>query len=88
MLTDAFYIKGGFFQLYHQRAWDWIKWKRRCIGGVFGFGITDGSSRFEFAYTDYEDISITSGVARTGVSPNNKIDADLDTISLKYSYAF
>ena len=44
--------------------------------------------RFEVVYTDYEDISLTSSVARTGVTTNNKIDADLDTIAFKYSYVF
>ena len=39
-------------------------------------------------YTDYEDISLTSSVARTGVTTNNKIDADLDTVALRVSYAF
>ena len=42
-------------------------------GGVFGIGTGDGNHRFELVYTDYEDISITSGVARTDVSTNNKI---------------
>ena len=57
-------------------------------GGVFGIGYTDGNNRLELVYTDYEDISITSSVARTGVTTNNKITADLDTLALKYSYAF
>lgn len=57
-------------------------------GGVFGIGTGDGNHRFELVYTDYEDISITSGVARTGVSTNNKIEADLDTLAFKYSYVF
>ena len=57
-------------------------------GGVFGIGAGDDNHRFELVYTDYEDISITSGVARTGVSTNNKIEADLDTLAFKYSYVF
>ena len=52
------------------------------------FGFTDGNSRLELAYTDYDSINLTSTVARTGVTTNNKISADLDTLSLKYSYAF
>ena len=44
--------------------------------------------RFEAAYTDYDDVSITSSVARTGVSTNNKVSADLDTTQLKLSYHF
>tara|TARA_B100001057_G_scaffold364952_1_gene368014 strand:- start:926 stop:1549 length:624 start_codon:yes stop_codon:yes gene_type:complete len=58
------------------------------FGGVIGVGAKTGNHRFELIYTDYEDISLTSSVARTGVTTNNKIDADLDTIALKYSYAF
>jgi hypothetical protein len=57
-------------------------------GGVFGIGYTDGNNRLEIVYTDYESISLTSTVARTGVTTNNKIEADLDTLALKYSYAF
>ena len=44
--------------------------------------------RLEAAYTDYDDISITSSVARTGVTTNNKIEADLDTTQVKLSYHF
>ena len=57
-------------------------------GGVFGIGTQQDNHRFELIYTDYEDISLTSTVARTGVTTNNKIEADLDTIALKYSYVF
>ena len=57
-------------------------------GGVFGIGRQEGNSRLELVYTDYEDISISSSVARTGVTTNNKIDADLDTLAFKYSYVF
>ena len=58
------------------------------MGYVFGFGVESGNWRTEVAYTDYEDISLTSSVARTGVTTNNKIDADLDTLAFKVSYAF
>ena len=44
--------------------------------------------RLEAAYTDYDDISIISSVARTGVTTNNKIEADLDTLQFKLSYHF
>ena len=57
-------------------------------GGLIGIGAQSGNSRFEVVYTDYEDVSLKSSVARTGVTTNNKIDADLDTIAFKYSYAF
>ena len=55
-------------------------------GGVGGIGTGDGNHRVELVYKDYEDMSITSGGARTGVSTNNKIEADLDTLAFKYSY--
>ena len=58
------------------------------MGYVLGFGIDSGNWRTEVTYTDYEDISLTSSVARTGVTTNNKIDADLDTLALRVSYAF
>ena len=57
-------------------------------GGVFGVGRQDGNTRFELVYTNYEEVTFTSTEARTGVTTNNKIDADLDTLSLKYSYVF
>ena len=57
-------------------------------GGVIGVGTQEDNHRFELVYTDYEDISITSSTARTGVTTNNKIEADLDTFALKYSYVF
>ena len=58
------------------------------MGLVLGFGVDSGNWRTEVTYTDYEDISLTSSVARTDVSTNNKIDADLDTLALRVSYAF
>ena len=58
------------------------------MGYLVGFGIDSGNWRTELTYTDYEDISLTSSVARTGVTTNNKIEADLDTVALRVSYAF
>ena len=58
------------------------------MGLVLGFGVESGNWRTEVAYTDYEDINLTSSVARTDVTTNNKIDADLDTLALRVSYAF
>ena len=58
------------------------------LGGVLGIGAKSDNHRFELVYTDYEDINLKSSVARTGVTTNNTIDADLDTLALKYSYAF
>ena len=45
-----------------------------------------GSNAFyklEGTYTNYDSLSITSGVARTGVTTNNKITADLDVSQIK-----
>ena len=66
------------------------KYGNVSIDGIqygIGFQLTDGF-RLEAAYTDYDDVSITSSVARTGVTTNNKISADLDTTQLKLSYHF
>jgi len=57
-------------------------------GTLLGLGIKGdwGNNMFyklEGTYTDYDNISITSGVARGGVSPNNKISADLDATQAK-----
>ena len=58
-------------------------------GTVIGLGYSYGENiRVELAHTNYESISIKSSVARAGVTNNNKIDADLDTTSLKFSYVF
>ena len=66
------------------------KYGNVSIDGIqygFGFQMTD-NFRLEAAYTDYDDVSITSSVARTDVSTNNKISADLDTTQVKLSYHF
>tara|TARA_B100001248_G_C27233369_1_gene385883 strand:+ start:94 stop:750 length:657 start_codon:yes stop_codon:yes gene_type:complete len=57
-------------------------------GGAFGIGAKADNMRVELLYTDYEDISLKSSVARTGVTKNNTIDAELDTLQVKVSYAF
>ena len=66
------------------------KYDNASINGIqYGLGLqmTD-NLRFEAAYTDYDDVSITSSVASTDVSTNNKISADLDTTQIKLSYHF
>jgi hypothetical protein len=92
MITDAAYVKAGvaFVQLKTDDSLGTgSKYGNEDIyGGVIGLGAKSGNSRFEIVYTDYEDVSLTSSVARTGVTTNNKIDADLDTVAFKYSYAF
>ena len=63
-------------------------------GYMLGIGIKRETGTFgkfmkiEFVHTDYDDVSLTSTVARTGVTGNNKIEADLDTTAFKLSYAF
>ena len=57
-------------------------------GGVIGIGTKADNMRVEVLYTDYEDINLKSSVARTGVTTNNTIDAELDTLQFKVSYAF
>ena len=58
-------------------------------GLQYGVGIqmTD-NLRIEAAYTDYDDVKLTSTVARTNVSTNNTVSADLDTTQIKLSYHF
>ena len=50
-----------------------------------------GSNAFyklEGTYTNYDSLSITSGVSRTGVTTNNKITADLDVSQIKLGVGF
>ena len=39
--------------------------------------------KLEGTYTDYDTLNLTSTQARTGVSTNNKIKADLDVTQIK-----
>ena len=92
MLSDVAYVKAGVAYVSLETI-DSLgtgsKYGNADIyGGVIGLGAKNGNSRFELVYTDYEDISLTSSVARTGVTANNKVTADLDTVAFKYSYAF
>ena len=62
-------------------------------GILLGVGLksdwgNNGFIKLEGTYTDYEDLSITSGVARTGVSTNNKITADLDVGQIKIGLGY
>ncbi len=92
-LTDSLYIKGGLANVSLNTTEDLGTGSKYgnvdITGGLIGFGVKgDNGLRLEVVYTDYEDVSINSSVARTGVTPNNKIEADLDTLGLKVSYAF
>ena len=90
--TDTFFVKGGvaYVELSADESLGTgSKYgSEDILGGVIGIGAKSGEGRFEIIYTDYEDISLTSSVARTGVTTNNKIDAELDTLQFKYSYVF
>jgi hypothetical protein len=92
MLTDTAFVKAGvaFVELNTDESLGTGSsyGNEDIYGAVIGIGAKQGNSRFEIVYTDYEDVSLTSTVARTGVTTNNKIEADLDTLAFKYSYAF
>jgi len=92
-LTDSMYVKAGIANVSlntTENLGTGSKYGNVDItGGLVGFGVkADGGLRLEVVYTDYEDISLTSSTARSGVTSNNKIEADLDTLGLKVSYAF
>lgn len=91
-MTDSVYLTGGIAQVSlvtEESLATGSKYGDKDINGyLYGIGVTDGNSRLELSYTDYEDFSLSSTVARTGVTTNNKIEADLDVLQLKYSYAF
>ena len=92
-LSDGFYLHVGHASVdvsTNETLETGSKYGNVSIDGIqygFGFQMTD-NLRLEAAYTDYDDVSITSSVARTGVTTNNKISADLDTTQVKLSYHF
>ncbi len=92
-VNDSFYLHLGHASLdvsTNESLDTGSKYGNVSIDGIqygFGFQMTD-NFRLEAAYTDYDDVSITSSVARTDVSTNNKISADLDTTQVKLSYHF
>ena len=92
MLNDEYFVKAGIAQvtLSTDESLDTgSKYGNVDIDAyLIGLGYASGNGRLELVYTDYEDVSLTSSTARTGVTTNNKIEADLDTVSLKYSYVF
>ena len=98
MINDATFVKVGGVQVdlnTLESLGTGSKYGNETINGyVIGVGVkkdVDGFGKFmkvELVYTDYEDVSIKSSVARTGVTTNNLIEADLDTTAIKISYAF
>ena len=92
-LNDSFYLHLGHasVDLTTQESLDTgSKYGNATVDGIqYGAGVQmNDNFRLEAAYTDYDDISISSSVARTGVTTNNKIEADLDTLQFKLSYHF
>ena len=61
-------------------------------GTLIGVGVKNemgnGHVKMELTHTNYDNVSLTSTVARTGVSTNNKVTADLDATAFKISYVF
>lgn len=92
MLNDSLFLKAGVAYVklnVNESLGTGSKYGNEDIfGAVIGIGVKQDKIRMEVVYTDYDDISLTSSVARTGVTTNNKIDADLDTVQFKLSYAF
>ena len=92
MLNDTYFLKAGIGQVTlssDESLATGSKYGNVDVDAyLIGLGYASGNGRIELVYTDYDDISLTSSTARTGVTTNNKIEADLDTVSLKYSYVF
>ena len=98
MVNDAAFVKVGGVQVdlnTLESLGTGSEYGNATINGyVVGLGVKKDAAglgkfmKMELVYTDYEDVSITSSVARTGVTGNNKIEADLDTTALKLSFAF
>ena len=92
MLTDTMFLKAGVAYVEldaTESLGTGSKYGTEDVyGAVVGIGAKQDNIRVELLYTDYEDITLTSSVARTGVTTNNKIEAELDTLQFKLSYAF
>ena len=96
-MTDGIYLKLGYIQAdlnTLESLGTGSKYGNETVNGMlFGVGTEAdlGSGmigRLELSYTDYEDISIRSSVARTDVSPNNLIEADIDATLLSASLGY
>ena len=97
MLNDVMYVKAGYVQVdvnTLESLGTGSKYGNATIDGMlYGVGFKADSPigkfmKMEIVWTDYDDVSISSSVARTGVTTNNKISADLDTTAFKVSFAF
>ena len=96
-LTPGFYVKAGYVMA------DLTTTESLGTGSKYGDETLDGYTigvgfqgdvgansfmRGEYTYTDYDDISLTSSVARTGVTTNNKVTGDIDVSQFKVSYGY
>ena len=96
LMGSGVYLKLGFVQVdlnTTESLATGSKYGNETLDGVYyGIGaqsdIGAGFMRLELAGIDYDDVSLKSSVARTGVTTNNKIDADLDVTMLKASYGY
>ncbi len=92
MLGDTYYAKAGYIHVTvdaQESLGTGSKYGSADINGVLiGAGVRNGNIKMEVTYTDYDNVSLTSSVARTGVSTNNKVTADLDATAFKISYVF
>jgi len=92
MLGDTYYAKAGYIHVTvdaQESLGTGSKYGSADINGVLiGAGVRTGNLKYEVTYTDYDNVSLTSSVARTGVTTNNKVTADLDATAFKISYVF
>ncbi len=97
-LRGPFYVKAGLAQvdlITNDSLETGSKYPNETVNGkVLGFGFkkheigTRGIFKAEFTYTDYDDISLKSSVARAGVTTNNKVEADMDTFGVRLALGF
>ena len=90
-IGNSLYVKAGYVQVTvdtNESLDTGSKYGNIDLDGLLlGVGLkgewgNNGFYKLEGTYTDYDDISLTSTVARTGVSTNNKITADLDVTQI------
>ncbi|RPG95355.1 MAG: hypothetical protein CBE23_000475 [Candidatus Pelagibacter sp. TMED263] len=96
-LDNGFYLKAGIIEAdlnTLESLGTGSKYNNTTLDGVvygLGFQRDAGSNSFmraEYTYSDYDEISLTSTVARANVSTNNKVKADLDASLFTLSYGF
>ncbi len=96
LMGSGMYLKLGYVQVdlnTTESLGTGSKYGNETLDGIYyGIGaqsdVGAGFMRLELAAIDYDDISLSSSVARAGVTTNNKIDADLDVTMFKASYGY